>query len=295
MSFIQIALDALSLGGFYAICALGIGFIFGILKIVNMAHGELIMVAGYALVGLGARSLPVMIGGTLLAVLVAAVTMERLAIRPMRKGTTVTLLVSTLTLSVFLQNVPLLFLGDTAQARAIEVPAWVNEQLEWGELRIPNLQLLTLGATVLLVSGLVGFLRYTPLGLQLRAVAEDFGMARLLGIRVSALSMTAFAISGVLAMITALLYFAQTGFVTPDCGAPPVLFGLVATVVGGMESLLGTILAAFLLGITSIIFQAYLPSSLAVFRDAFVFGMVILILLLRPRGLIPARMARERL
>jgi branched-chain amino acid transport system permease protein len=145
-----------------------------------------------------------------------------------------------------------------------------------------------------LLAGLWLFLTRSSIGVQMRAAAEDFSMAQLLGVRANRVIAVAFALSGVLAGTVALLFVAQVGVVSPTIGLAPALVGFVATVLGGMRSLVGATLGGFLLGILTIAAQQLLPGDLSSFRDAFVFGTVILVLLVRPQGLLGGSAAEVR-
>ena len=139
------------------------------------------------------------------------------------------------------------------------------------------------------------FLKKTSYGLQMRAAAEDFRMARLLGVRANFVISLAFAISGLLAAVISLLFVAQTGVASIRMGVPLMLFAFIATVIGGMGSLVGAVVGGFVVGIMSVLLQVFLPVDLRSFRDAFVFFAVILILLFRPEGLVQVKAAKERI
>jgi branched-chain amino acid transport system permease protein len=171
----------------------------------------------------------------------------------------------------------------------VPLPPVVSESVRLGALRFPLLSAATtIGAAVLLLV-LALFLRSTSLGIQMRGAAEDFMMARLLGVRSNIVVAAAFAISGFLAGVVALIVVAQTGVVSPTMGLSVTLVGFVATVIGGMGSIAGAVLGGFVLGVVSVVLQIVLPLGLTPYRDAFVFAFVIAVLLLRPKGLIAAR------
>ncbi len=156
------------------------------------------------------------------------------------------------------------------------------------------LQLITLVVTLVLMGGLSLFLKRTPYGVQMRAAAEDFRMAQYLGVRGNLVIGLAFAISGMLAAAVSLLYLTQSGSLSDTMGVPLALFAFVAVVIGGMGNLVGAVVGGFLIGIVLTMLQAYLPPDLRAFRDAFAFAVVILVLLVRPSGLVPARNVVER-
>jgi len=153
---------------------------------------------------------------------------------------------------------------------------------------------LRLYAVLELLIGLSLFLGRTPYGVQMRAAAEDFRMARYLGIKANFVIGLAFAISGVLAAMTSLLFVSQTGTLSHMMGVPLMLFAFIATVIGGMGSLAGAVVGGFAVGFVSVMLQAYLPQELRSFRDAFVFAVVIMVLLFRPSGLIPTKALAQR-
>lgn len=290
--FLQHVIDAISFGSLYALYALGIALIFGIMQLINFAHGELIMVGGYALVLLGHPAWPLLVLATLAVVVVFALAMERAAFRPVRGASPATLLVTSFAVSFLLQNLATLILGGLP--RSTNVSTSLSQSFSLGSLSIPKLDVVTVGVTAVLLVLLGLFLGKTRLGVQMRAAAEDFRMARILGVRANTVIAAAFAISGVLAGIASLLLVAQTGQVFPTVGSGPVLVAFIATVLGGMGSLRGAVLGGYVLGAITVALQAYLPLALRSYRDAFAYGAVIAMLLLRPQGLIVARSAVTR-
>jgi branched-chain amino acid transport system permease protein len=292
-SALQIAVDALSVGGLYALTALGIGLIFGVMRLINFAHGELIMATGYTLLALFGQPLPVMLGGGLLAAIVLALATERAAFRPLRAADPATLLISSFAVSFFLQKLLILIVGS--RPKGIDFMPELSRQVDFFGARLQALQLVTIVVSALLLGGFTWFLRATPLGLEMRAAAEDFRMARVLGVRANRVIATAFALSGILAAAVSFLVVAQTGIVQPRMGLQLVIIAFVGTVIGGLGSLTGAALGGFLVGVATILLQALLPPDLRVFREAFVFIAVTVVILFRPQGLIPARGLRERI
>ena len=268
----------------YALTALGIALIFGILRLVNLAHGELIMLAGYAIF-FAAASVPfaALVGAAVVAAAVAALAMERIAFRPMRSASPATLMVASFGVSYFLQNLAVVTMGS--QSKPIGLTGFLTESLVLGPFRVATLDLVTIATTLTLLALLAAFLRYTLLGLKMRAAAEDFRMARLLGVRASPVIAVAFLISGAFAGIVAVLLVARTGTASPTMGITPLIIGIVAVVVGGMESLSGAVLGGLILGFLTTGLQVLLPLALQPFRDAVVFGAVIVFLLFRPQGI----------
>jgi branched-chain amino acid transport system permease protein len=288
-SFLQYIIDGVNLGSTYALIALGIALVFGIMQLVNFAHGEIIMLAAYAFFYLLGFPLPLVILGTLAAAGLVALVMERVAFRPVRNSSPTTLLVTSFAVSFLLQNAVIISIGNFPKAPVL--PKFLGESFQVHGLLIQKTWIITVATTVLLVGGLVLFFKRTRAGREMRAAAEDFRMARLLGIRANRVIAIAFALSGLLAGVVSFLLVAQTDIITPTMGTGPVLVGFVATVIGGMGSLVGAAFGGFILGFMTVAFQAWLPLQLRSFRDAFVFGLVIAILVLRPQGLTGDRKA----
>jgi branched-chain amino acid transport system permease protein len=292
VNFVQSLIDAGSLGAVYALAALGIGLTFSIMRLINFAHGELIMIGGYTLYMAASQPYLVMGLAAILVVTILALGMERKAFRPLRRASPATLLIASFAVSFLLQHVVMMIFG--ARPVAIDFLTPLNQSLEIGELRIPWLQLLALGVTLVLLVGLSSFFRWTASGVQMRAAAEDFTMARLVGIPANRVIAAAFAISGTLASIVSLYMVAQTGGASYKMGVNMVLFAFVASVIGGMGSLSGAALGGFLVGVVSVLLQTYLPEDMRLYRDAFVFALFIAFLLWRPQGLLVKASDRER-
>jgi branched-chain amino acid transport system permease protein len=292
MIVLQNAIDAISLGAVYALAALGIGLIFSIMRLINFAHGELIMVGGFVLYGLAGQPYLVMGLAAILVVAIVALGMERIAFRPLRKASPATLLIASFAVSYLLQHVVLMIFG--ARPMGVDFLAQFGDSVELGVLRVPKLQLAAIIVTIVFLVGLALFFRRSRIGVEMRAAAEDFTMARLLGVRANRVIAVAFVISGVLASMVSLYLVAQTGSVSYKMGVNMVLIAFVASVIGGMGSLTGAALGGFLVGIVSVSLQAYLPVDLRPYRDAFVFLAFIAFLLWRPQGLMTRRADMER-
>lgn len=290
---VQILVDAVSVGSLYALTALGIGLIFGVMRLINFAHGELITLAAYALLGLSGMPVPVMIFGAIAVAVLLALITERAAFRPLRNADPTTLLISSFAVSFFLQKLLILVVGS--RLKGLNFLPELARQTELFGIRLQLLQIVTIVVGIVLLVALTWFLRATRLGLHMRAAAEDFRMARVLGVRANNVIAMAFALSGLLAAAVSCLIVVQTGVVQPRMGVQLVIIAFVGTVIGGLGSLPGAALGGFLVGAGSILLQALLPPDLRAFREAFVFVAVIAILLFRPQGLIPARGLRERI
>jgi branched-chain amino acid transport system permease protein len=285
--FIETLFDAIGTGSLYALFALGIALIFGVMRLINFAYGELIMIGAYALLYVTNQPWPVIVAGTVAIVVVCALAMERVAFRPVRGANPATLLITSFAVSYILQNLAALVFG--ALPKSANLSTVFVQAFTIGNVAIPKRSIITLAVTIVLLVLLAAFLFKTRIGLQMRAAAEDFTMARLTGVRANRVIATAFAISGAIAGVAAILFVGQTGVVSPTIGTFPVLVAFMATVLGGMGSLPGAVLGGFTLGGLTVFLQAYLPVGLSYYRDAFVYACVIALFLVRPQGLIVAR------
>jgi branched-chain amino acid transport system permease protein len=286
-AFAQHCIDALSLGSLYALLALGIALIFGIMRLLNFAHGELITIGAYSLWLL--RDIPTVlqIFGSIVIVIVAALIIERIAFRPLRGAHGAVLLVSSFAVSFLLQSLAIVVFGS--RAKGVALPGWMSDNVMAGDVRIPVISIITVASAAILLGALGFFFNRTSLGVQMRAAAENFGTARLLGVRADTVITAAFAISAFLAGVAGFLLVAQGGTVTSNMGTTPVLIAFVATIIGGLGSLAGAVYGGYFLGVATVVLQVVLPLSLRPYRDAFVYLAVILILLLRPQGIVVLR------
>lgn len=289
-ALLQHVVDAMGLAGLYALLALPVALIYGIMGLVNFAHGELIMIGAYGLFIFAAVSLPLAVFLMIAVVIVAALAMERSAFRPVRGSTPETLLVTSFAVSFLLQNLALMIFGS--RPKSIETPGFLNHAVSVGGVQIEGVTILSVGAAVVFIGGLVIFMRRTSFGMAMRAAAEDFTMARLVGIRANAVISGTFAISGAMAGVAAFILVVQGGSAFATMGLAPVIIAFVATMMGGLGSFSGALLGAALLGAGTVAFNVVLPTELRSSREAFVYGGVLLLLLIRPQGLIPSRKER---
>ncbi|GAA4559377.1 branched-chain amino acid ABC transporter permease [Pseudonocardia xishanensis] len=281
---VQALVNALNLGGLYALYALGVAMVFGILRLVNFAHSSLIMAGGYTMVFAAGLPLPVRLVLTVAVCVLLAVLLELVAFRGVRTAAPETMLVTSFAVSMLLASLAETLFG--ALPRATDVDPVFRASWTFGTVYVPKTNVVTIVVVAVLIGGLGLFLTRTPTGLRMRAAAEDFATARLLGVAANNVISLAFAISGVLAAAAAVLLLGANGSVTPSFGFNAVLFGLIAAVVGGLASLRGAVLGGFVLGAASQLLQEVLPAGLAPFRDAVVFATVFLLLVVRPQGLI---------
>ncbi|WP_210529701.1 branched-chain amino acid ABC transporter permease [Rubellimicrobium arenae] len=287
-TLLQQTVNALSLGGVYALLALGLATVFSIVRLINFAHGEVMTIAGYGIwwALLLALPAPVAILAGVAVAVGAALAMERIAFRPMRGADVTTLLITSFAVSeiikVLFQN------GISARPVPIVLPAWLTSTIDLGAVRIGMISVVSIAAVVLALGAMALLLRRTPLGLAMRAAAEDFAVVRLMGIKANHVVALAFAISGALAGIAAVLWVAQRGSVDPLMGATPVLKAFIATVLGGLGSLGGAVLGGFVVGAVEVFLQGFLPEAALPYREAISLSIIIGLLVLRPDGLWPA-------
>lgn len=282
---VQIAIDALSLGALYALIALGIALIFGIMNLINFAYGELMMIGGYCMVLVASTWAPLMVVTTLVVVVIAALLMDRIAFKPVRDADATTLLVTSFALSYLLQNLAIMIFGSLP--RTTGAGSSLDRSILIGDVAVSRLDLVVIAVAAALIVGLVVLVRHTTVGIQMRAAAEDFEIARVMGVNANRVIAIGFAISGLLAGVAGFFLVAQSGSVSPTFGVSAVLIAFIATIVGGLGSLQGAVLAGLGLGAVTTAFQELLPAGLVPYRDAFVFLVVLLTLILRPQGLIP--------
>jgi branched-chain amino acid transport system permease protein len=288
----QNLIDALALGSLYALIALGVAVIYTVMGMMNFAQGEFIMLPAYALYVLAGLPFAVALGGALVAGVVVAVLAERIAFRPVREADLSAQLVTSLAVATILQSAVMAAVDTRSQS--VATPAALGGSSEIAGIAFPNLELVTLMLTAAVLAGLTWLFYRTRVGLEMRAAAENFEMARLLGVRADRVILVAFAISGLLAALVGVFLVAQTGQVSPTMGLTPVVVGFVAVTIGGFGRISGAVVGGIVLGALSSLLGAYLPDGLAPFRDAFVFSLPVLILVFRPEGLLAPRDARAR-
>jgi branched-chain amino acid transport system permease protein len=289
----QELVNALSLGATYALLALGLAMVLNILGLVNFAHGELLTIAAYAMYAgyvLGAPFAVMVVMG-IAAATVAGIAMERIAFRPLRGASFTTLLFSSFAVSVIVTS--LLRALVSPRQKALPFPSVFDESFSVGGITIGWLQVITMLVTVVALTALTLFLRRTTHGLGMLAAAQDFQVARLVGVPANHVIAAAFALSGALAALAAVFVVARRGTIDPGMGFQPVIAALIGTVIGGLGSLTGAVVGGFVLGALEVAFDASLPDGLQPYSPAFSLTLVIAVLYFRPRGLLE-RASEER-
>ena len=291
---VQFLIDVLSLGGAYALMALGLVIVYGILRLVNFAYGELIMVAGYTMFlmnGSGAPWLIMALVAVAMAV-AAGIATDYVAFRPVRAKSVTAVLITSFAFSTLLQNAALLFISP--RPRPVPLPEIFSQTVTILGAVTPLRNLITIAAAVILLALFAWMMRGTVLGIAMRAAATNFTMARMLGVPANLIISSAFAISGFLGGVVGILWIGRIGTVVPGIGLEPLLVAFIATVIGGMRSMQGAVIGGFLLALIDTTLNYTLPQDLLKFRDAFTFSLVILILLWRPDGLIKGPASGQR-
>lgn len=285
MSFVSYILNGISLGSVYAIIALGYTMVYGIAKMLNFAHGDIIMVGSYvAFIAINSMGLPVPVS-ILLSVVVCTVlgmVIERVAYKPLRHASKLAVLITAIGASYFLQNVALLIFGANTKSFT-SIVGNGSVQLAGGALSVTMVTIVTVIACVVIMIGLMVFMKYSKAGHAMLAVSEDDGAAQLMGINVNATIALTFAIGSGLAAIAGVLLCSAYPSLTPYTGSMPGIKAFVAAVFGGIGSIPGAFIGGILLGVIEILGKAYISSQLA---DAIVFAVLIVVLVVKPTGLL---------
>jgi len=284
----QVQVDAIGIGAIYALMAVGIGLVFGVLRLVNFAYGQLVMAGAFALAFASDRDWPVWAGIVLCFAVVIALTMamERVVFRPLRTQSAATMLVATFAVAFLLQAIALVIdqrddtLGEPAASLARLNLPWVIFGTD-----VRKITVVAIVTAVVCLLALVLFLGRTTVGLQMRAAAMDFQTARLLGVRANRVIGSAVLVSGVLAAIVAVMLTVQQPLVTSPFALRETIVVLAGVVVGGMNRLLSATLGGFAIGYASGLLGGALPTEQSQYLPSFRFGLVILTLLVRPGGL----------
>jgi branched-chain amino acid transport system permease protein len=282
---LQVQVDAIGLGAIFALMAVGIGLVFGVMRLVNFAYGQLVMAGAFALAFASDRDWPVGVGIALCfaVVLVLSLAMERVVFRPLRTQSAAVMLIATFAVAFLLQSIALLWFGPLGKTATSLVE--LNRPVSVGGVDIRKITIVAIATAAVCLVLLVALLERTSIGLHMRAAAMDFSTARLLGVRADLVSSVAVLIAGVLAALVAVMLTVQFPTVTPTFALQETILVLAGVVVGGMTRLLSATLGGFLIGYVSGLLGGALPSSQSQYLPSFVFGLVILVLLLRPDGL----------
>lgn len=285
MSFVSYLLNGISLGSVYAIIALGYTMVYGIAKMLNFAHGDVIMIGSYVVfvtVNRMGLPVPVSILLSMFVCTVLGVVIERIAYKPLRHASKLAVLITAIGVSYFLQNVALLIFGADTKAFS-SVVNMEPVRLADGQLNISGETIVTVAACIVIMVCLMSFIKYSKAGHAMLAVSEDGGAAQLMGINVNGTIALTFAIGSALAAVAGVLLCSTYPSLTPYTGAMPGIKAFVAVVFGGIGSIPGAFIGGILLGVIEILGKAYISSQLA---DAIVFSVLIIVLVVKPTGLL---------
>ena len=292
MSFLSYLINGISLGSLYALIALGYTMVYGIAKMLNFAHGDVIMIGGFSIyITTTTLGLPPVLGVIIAVVVCTAlgVTIEKIAYKPLRKASPLAVLITAIGVSYLLQNVALLIFGANTKLFTSVVntkPITMND----GQLSISGETVVTIIVAIIIMIVLMLFIKKTKAGQAMLAVSEDKGAAELMGINVNATITLTFAIGSALAAIAGALLCSAYPTLTPYTGAMPGIKAFVAAVFGGIGSIPGAFIGGILLGIIENLSKAYISSQMA---DAIVFGVLILVLLVKPTGILGKKISEK--
>ena len=287
---IQALLNGLTLGSIYALIALGYTMVYGIAKMLNFAHGDIIMVGAYSVIVTVMQLKLHPILAIVISILVCAVlgvAIEFLAYRPLRQSPPLAVLITAIGVSYFLQNIALLLFKSEQKAmpKLIDLP-----EIRIGEFTLDGVTLLMLAVTAVIMVALTLFINKTKIGKAMRAVSEDKEAAGLMGISVNRTITITFAIGSALAAVASIFYGASYVYIRPTTGSMPGIKAFVAAVFGGIGSIPGAFIGGVLLGVIEILSKAYISSQLS---DAIVFSVLIIVLLVKPTGILGKKISEK--
>lgn len=280
--------NGLNLGSIYALVAIGLTIVYGILRLINFAHGDVMMIGAYLAMALLLNSF-VPLGAAILAPMIVVggvgILIERAAYRPLRGAPEVAMLITSLAVSSIIENGTIMTV--TAQPRPFRLPKGLIQRHTVAGVGFSTLDVLTISLTVVLMLLLTLFVTRTRVGIAMRACAENLNAARLMGININQVIAVAFAIGSALAAVAGFFWAGKFGTVEPFMGFLPGVKAFVAAVIGGIGNIPGAVLGGYLLGFAEIFFVGFLPPAFSGYRDAFVFILLLVVLLIRPHGLLP--------
>jgi branched-chain amino acid transport system permease protein len=286
--------NGIILGSMYALIAIGFSLIYGIVRLINFAHGDILTIGSFTMLASAvALNLPFPLA--ILAVLatgaVTGMLIERIAFRPMRGAPQVTGFIASLAVAIVIENVGIMTL--TAQPRNFIVPGYLSTLIPVGPLQVRAVDLAIVVLALVLMAVLVLFVRFTKAGMAMRATAENYNVARLMGINIDWMIALAFAIGSALAAVAGLMWGSKYSQISPLMGLIPGLKAFVAAVIGGVGSIGGAMLGGYVLGLAEVLLVGLLPPEYSGYRNVFVFVILIVILLVMPNGLL-GRSTEER-
>lgn len=294
IDLLQSLIDGLGRGSIYALLALGIALIFGVMHMVNFAHGELITVGAYIAFGATVTgrwswwaAAPLIFAGAI----GTSAAIELVAFRWVRGASDFTMLMTSFAMHFVVQAIFLMCLG--AGVRSFPRPEWADYVWSVGGLNIQVIDIAVIGATAAALAVTVYLLQRTMFGLSLRAAAEDFDAARLMGVRSNRVMRQAFVLAGALAGVAAVFFLMRTGQARPSTGLSPLLKGVLAAIIGGLGNMSGAVYGGLMLGVSEVLLRSWLPDNLAGVTDGAVFALIALFFIFRPQGLMAVESAER--
>jgi len=282
----QNIIDGFGRGSIYALLALGVAVIFGVMHLLNFAHGELITVSGYVTfwaISAG-WSWYIMVPLIIFTAVATSLLIEFVAFSRVRGAGDFTLLLTSFGVHFVVSAIFLLYVS--ASVKTFNRPGWVTNTYSVGSLNVEVFDTVVIGVTALALLGTTLLLQRTMFGLALRAAAADFDTARLMGVRSNLVIRGAFALSGFLAGIAGVFWLMRAGSTTPTAGIDPMLKGVLAALIGGLGSLRGAVLGGFTLGLAEVLLRSRLPDSVAGLTEGVVFVLIAVLFIFRPQGLL---------
>ena len=283
----QQIVNGLILGSMYAMVAIGFSMIYGIIRLINFAHGDVVMIGAFLTLGLlqaVKAPLPLVALVVLVAGAIIGILIEKATFRPMRGAPQVTGFIASLAVSIMLQNLGILFL--TAQPRNFTFPDYLQKVIHIGAISFRMVDLIIMLSALSMMCALMLLVKKTRMGMAMRATAENIDVGRLMGININRTIMATFAIGSALAGIAGLMWGGKFGQIDPLLGFVSGLKSFVAAVIGGVGSIPGAIIGGYVLGLSEVLFVGLLPPIYSAYREAFVFGTLIIILLILPNGIL---------
>ena len=281
------SINGLKLGSVYALTAIGYSIVYGILRLINFAHGDILMLGVYAaffLLSLKVIPLAAVVLGAIGFAMVMGLAVERIAYRPLRAASEESTLISSLAVSVFIQNLAVMMFSP--QRRAFRLPAYLTELHQFGFVRISTMNIAIFAVTALVLVILSLVIKKTRIGMAMRACSDNLAAARLVGIKVDRVVAFAFLVGSGLAALAGIMLAGEYKTIDPLMGMVPGLKAFVAAVLGGIGSFAGAALGGIILGLAEMLFAGLLPPGMTMYRDALVFVILILVLLVRPNGIL---------
>lgn len=283
---LQNLIDGLGRGSIYALLALGVAVVFGIMHLLNFAHGELITIPGYLTYWAFTHGWNwwAVVPLILVSAVVSSLLIEKIAFSRVRGAQDFTLLLTSFGVHFIVSAGFLLYIGGSV--KSINRPGWLADTVAVGSLNLEVFDLLVIAVTIVVLAATSWLLNRTMFGLALRAAADDFDTARLMGVKSDSVIRGAFALSGFLAGIAGIFWLMRAGSVTPTAGIDPMLKGVLAALIGGLGSLRGAVLGGLVLGLAEVLLRSWLPEGIQNLTTGFVFVLIALLFIFKPGGLL---------